>query len=257
MCGRFTLRAPASIIAEQFSLLEAPMLESRFNIAPSQPVPVVLMMPLADSEGGQSHFRGHNPSAEGQIPAAAKIGTVPRQLAMLRWGLIPSWAKDPAIGYRMINARSETIADKPAFRAALRRRRCLVVADGFYEWQRVEKRRQPWFIRMHDDRPFGFAGLWEAWEGPDHSAIESCTILTTDANDLVRPIHDRMPVIIDPADYDRWLDPAITDPAPLLPLLRPYPSDRMTAYPVSTHVNSPTREDAQCVEPIRQMEMWK
>jgi putative SOS response-associated peptidase YedK len=216
MCGRFTLRVSPSVVAEQFSLFEAPMLESRFNIAPSQPAPVVRAAPGPDEP--------------------------PRQLVLLRWGLIPSWADDPAIGNRLINARAETAAQKPAFRAAMRRRRCLVVADGFYEWQRVAKRRQPWFIRMGDDRPFGFAGLWEAWEGADHSAIESCTILTTDANELVRPIHDRMPAIIEKADYDRWLDPANEKPESLLPLLRPYPSDRMMACPVGTLVNSPSHE---------------
>ena len=146
-----------------------------------------------------------------------------RQFVLLHWGLVPSWAKDPAIGNRMINARAETVADKPSFRRALRRRRCLIVADGFYEWQKVGKRRQPMFIHMRDDRPLAFAGLWEAWEGADHSALESCTILTTAANDLVRPIHDRMPVIVAPEDYGRWLDPAVQKPEPILPLLRPLP----------------------------------
>lgn len=222
MCGRFTLRAPASAVANQFLLFEVPLLQPRFNIAPSQPVPVVRLAP--------------GPS------------TPQRQLHLLHWGLIPSWATDPAIGNRMINARAETVADKPAFRAAFQRRRCLVVADGFYEWQRVERRRQPYFIRMRDDRPMGFAGLWESWEGPDHSAIDSCTILTTEANDVVRPIHDRMPVIVAPGDYDRWLDPTAkgTD---LLPLLRAYPSDPMEAYAVSTMVNSPAHDDPRCIEP--------
>ena len=154
-----------------------------------------------------------------------------RQFVLLHWGLVPSWADDPAIGNRMINARAETAADKPSFRTALRRRRCLVVADGFYEWQKLGKRRQPMFIHMRDDRPLAFAGLWESWEGADHSALESCTILTTAANDLVRPIHDRMPVIVAPEDYGRWLDPAVQKPEPILPLLRPYPSEPMEAYP--------------------------
>jgi putative SOS response-associated peptidase YedK len=224
MCGRFTLRAPAGVVAEQFSLLLMPLLEARFNIAPSQPVPVVRMTP------------GHEPPQ--------------RQLVLLHWGLIPSWADDPAIGNRLINARAETAADKPSFRTALRRRRCLVVADGFYEWQRIDRRRQPFWIGMRDDKPFGFAGLWESWEGPDHSAIESCTILTTEANDLVRPIHDRMPVIVEEADYSRWLDPAVDRPEPLRPLLRPYPSGPMTAYPVSSQVNNPANDDPRCVEPM-------
>ena len=161
----------------------------------------------------------------------------------LHWGLVPSWADDPKIGNRMINARAETAADKPSFRTAMRRRRCLIVADGFYEWQTIGKRRQPMYIHMRDGRPFAFAGLWESWEGADHSALESCTILTTSANDLVRPIHDRMPVIIAPADYARWLDPAVQQAEPILPLLRPYPAEEMEAYAVSTRVNSPARDD--------------
>jgi len=216
------LRAPASVIAEQFSLFEVPLWKARFNIAPTQPVPVVRMTPQ---------------------PAAPQ-----RQFVLLHWGLVPSWADDPAIGNRMINARAETAADKPSFRTALRRRRCLVAADGFYEWQKLGKRRQPMFIHMRDDRPFALAGLWESWEGADHSALDSCTILTTEANDIVRPIHDRMPVIVAPEDYGRWLDPAVQQPGPILPLLRPYPSAPMEAYPVSTWVNSPTRDEPRCVE---------
>jgi putative SOS response-associated peptidase YedK len=226
MCGRFTLRAPASVIAEQFSLFETPVLQSRFNIAPTQAVPAVRV--------------AHTPASQAESR---------RELVFLRWGLIPSWAKDRSIGNRLINARADGVADKPSFRAAFRRRRCLVVADGFYEWKRNGKQRQPYFIHLRDDRPFGFAGLWESWEGPDHSAIESCTLLTTEANDLVRPIHDRMPVIVGRADYAQWLDPALAQPEPLLGLLRPYPSEEMAAYPVSTLVNSPAHEDPRCVQP--------
>ena len=222
MCGRFTLRVPASVVAQQFSLFEEPSWRPRFNIAPSQPV---LAVRLASGPG--------EPGREG-VP--------------LRWGLIPSWAGDPAIGNRLINARAETAAEKPAFRAAWLRRRCLVAADGFYEWQRQGKQRQPHFICMRDGRPFAFAGLWESWEGPDHSAVESCTLLTTEANDLVRTIHDRMPVIVAPADYARWFDPA-TPRTELSALLGPYPSDSMTAWPVSTLVNSPGNEDPRCIEP--------
>ncbi len=222
MCGRFTLRAPASVIAAQFSLFEVPFWKPRFNIAPTQPVPVVRMSPQ---------------QAELQ-----------REFVLLHWGLVPSWATDPAIGNRLINARAETAADKPSFRAAMRRRRCLIVADGFYEWQSIGKRRQPMFIHMRDDQPLAFAGLWESWEGAGHSSLESCTILTTTANDVVRPIHDRMPVIVAPQDYQRWLDPAVQKPEPILPLLRPYPSEAMDAYAVSTRVNSPARDEAECIE---------
>ena len=222
MCGRFTLRAPASVLAEQFAIFEIPDLKPRFNIAPTQPVTVARL------------------SGDEQAPT--------RQVATLRWGLVPSWAKDPAIGNRMINARSETVAEKPAYRAAFRRRRCLVLADGFYEWQRAGRAKQPYFIRMRDDSPFALAGLWESWEGPDHSHVESCTLLTTEPNELVEPIHNRMPVILAPDDYDRWLDPSIQTPDPLRRLLAPYPSEPMEAYPVSTHVNSPAHDDPKCIE---------
>jgi putative SOS response-associated peptidase YedK len=222
MCGRFTLRAPASVIAEAFALLEVPPLTPRFNIAPSQLVAAVRETPQSASPT--------------------------QQFAWLRWGLIPSWARDPAIGNRMINARSESVSEKPAYRTALRRRRCLLVADGFYEWQKSGRRRQPYFFRLHQDRPFAFAGLWESWEGPDHSLIESCTLLTTTANALVQPIHDRMPVILGPEHYDRWLDPAIERAESLLPLLAPFPSEAMEAYPVGLQVNSPAHDDATCIE---------
>lgn len=223
MCGRFTLRAPASVIAEEFALFDFELLRARYNIAPTQ-----------------------------MVAAVRRLEEQPnRQLAWLRWGLIPSWADGPAIGNRMINARSETVAEKPAFRSALRRRRCLVIADGFYEWKKDGQRKVPYFVRMRDDRPFGFAGLWDAWEGADHSAIESCTLLTTEANELMWPIHDRMPVIIARGDYDRWLDPALDRAEAIQPLLRPYPSEPMEAYAVSAHVNRPGNEDPKCIEPAR------
>jgi putative SOS response-associated peptidase YedK len=222
MCGRFTLRAPSSVVAAQFGVFEMPPFTPRFNVAPTQPVAVVRYAPGAEE--------------------------LERELVWLRWGLVPSWAKDPAIGNKMINARAETVAQKPSFRAAFRRRRCLVAADGFYEWQRTGRQKQPYFIRMQDDRPFAFAGLWESWEGADHSALETCTLLTTEPNELMEPIHNRMPVILRAEDYGQWLDPAIQTPEPLAPLLRPFPSDEMTAYPVSTYVNSPTRDDPQCIE---------
>jgi len=250
MCGRFTLRASAETIAEQFALFEAPAFAARFNIAPTQPVPVIRMP------------RGETPPR--------------RELVWLRWGLIPAWAKDPAIGSRLINARAETAAEKPAFRAAVRRRRCLVVADGFYEWQRAGagasakgespifaatkigtvpragRTKQPYFIRLRGDRPFAFAGIWEAWEGADHSTLETCAILTTAANELVRPLHDRMPVILSAAGCAAWLDPAMEDPRQFMPLLAPYPSDEMEAHPVGDFVNSPSHDSPRCVEPALQ-----
>ncbi len=222
MCGRFTLRAPASVIAEAFALLEVPPFTPRFNIAPTQPVPVIRAAPAMTS----------------------------RELVWLRWGLIPSWADDPAIGNRLINARCESVTVKPAYRAAFRRRRCLVVADGFYEWQQAGRSKQPYFIHFRDERPFAFAGLWESWEGPDHSAIESCTLLTTVPNAVVAPIHDRMPVILQPEHHDRWLDPMLQKPEALQAVLVPFPGDAMEAYPVSSNVNRPGHEDPSCVESI-------
>lgn len=223
MCGRFTLRSPAGVVAEEFGLLDVEPLRPRYNIAPTQPVAVIRRSP--------------------------KSRDAPRQLVMLRWGLVPSWAADPKIGNRLINARAETVAEKPAFRAALRRRRCLVAADGFFEWRRTGSAKQPYFIRRVDDRPFAFAGLWEIWEGPDHTLLESCALITTEANALMASIHDRMPVILSPDHYALWLDPAMEDPRQLLPLLRPCPSEAMVAHPVSTHVNDPRHDDPRCVVP--------
>jgi putative SOS response-associated peptidase YedK len=222
MCGRFTLTDPDQKMAVQFNLPEVPDLAPRYNIAPTQPVAAVRV--ASDS--------------------------VVRELALLQWGLVPFWAKDPAVGERLINARVETVADKPAFRAAFRRRRCLVVADGFYEWQKVDGRKQPYYIRLRSHQPFAFAGLWEHWEGPDGSVIESCTLLTTEPNDLMSPIHNRMPVILQPKDYELWLDPHTQDPERLQPALLPYPSTAMIAYPVSRWVNSPDNDDPRCIEPL-------
>ena len=219
MCGRYTLRKPPREIADAFDVPEVPELPARYNIAPTQPVPVVRLDP----------DRGR------------------REIELLHWGLIPSWADDPAIGNRMINARAETVAEKPAFRHAFRKKRCLVLTDGFFEWRREGKRKQPFFIRMKDDRPFAFAGLWEDWER-DAGAIRSCTHLTTEPNGVVAPIHDRMPLILPESAYDLWLDPDVNDPKRLQPLLVPYPADEMEAYPVGTLVNSPANDVAECIE---------
>ena len=222
MCGRFTLRAPASLIAEQFALFELPQFLPRFNIAPSQPVPAIRLRPDASPPT--------------------------RELVALRWGLIPGWAPDPSIGDRLINARSETAAEKPAFRTALARRRCLAPADGFYEWQKRGRRKQPYFIHFVDDRVFAFAALWELWEGADHSLIESCAILTTAPNELMRPIHDRMPAILPPDDYQQWLDPALSAAHAAL-LLRPHPAEELRAESVGAYVNSPSHEGPRCLAP--------
>ena len=173
-----------------------------------------------------------------------------RQLAYLRWGLIHAWADDPSIGDRLANARSETAAAKPSFRRACRSRRCLVVADGCYEWQKVNGRKQPYFVGLRGDRPFGLAGLWERWE-KGGEPVESCTILTTDANELMQPIHERMPVIILPEQYGLWLDPRCQDTEKLAKLLRPFPAEGMLAYRVSSLVNNPKNDVRQCVEAMR------
>lgn len=218
MCGRFTLRQPAETLAEIFQLDQVPALEPQYNIAPTAQVATVL------------------------VNQARK-----RQFRLLHWGLIPAWAKDPKIGAKMINARAETVAQKPAFRSAYRQRRCLVLADGFYEWQRAQGKKQPHHIRMRNSQPFAFAGLWEHWQGLGGNQIDSCTLLTTDPSELLRPIHNRMPVILHPQDYDLWLDPEVQDPEALQPLLRPYPSEEMTAYPVSLGVNNPANNNPECV----------
>ncbi len=223
MCGRFSLGTPAAILAAQFQLFKTPAWTPRYNIAPTQEAPTVLKT-SADS---------------------------PRHFKRLRWGLIPSWAKDLSIGSQLINAQAETAATKPAFRSAFRKRRYLILADGFYEWKKENRHKQPFHIRLHDGRPFAFAGLWEHWDAGEGLAIDSCTILTTTPNDLLRPLHHRMAVILEPENYDLWLDPAIQEADRLQPLLRPYPTETMTAYPVSTRVNNPANDHPECVEPIR------
>lgn len=192
MCGRFTLFEPDQVLAREFGVSDFPPRSPRYNIAPSQPITAVRAAPSGSG----------------------------REIALLRWGLIPSWSKDPATGNRLINARAETAREKPSFRNAFRRHRCLIPTSGFYEWQRQERGKQPYFIRMRNGHPFAFAGLWDRWERPDEGAVETCTILTTAANDVLAPIHDRMPVIVPPGEYDRWLDPSLRDPDSLAPLLR-------------------------------------
>lgn len=221
MCGRFSLLAPGELIADLFDLPEAPQLAPRYNIAPTQPVAAV---------------------------RTSRSGT--RELTYFQWGLIPSWSKDPSIGSRMINARSETAAEKASFRSAMRYRRCLVPADGFYEWHQLNGRKQPVRIHMKDERPFAIAGLWEHWQSSDGSEIESCTLLTTEPNRLLESIHNRMPVILSPADFDLWLDPAAQHAGEVQHLFRPYPAEEMAFYPVSSHVNDPRHEDPLCVEPL-------
>jgi putative SOS response-associated peptidase YedK len=227
MCGRYTLTSPAQAIADVFGLdtAEVDALEAsapRHNIAPGQDVWIV----RADRAG------------------------VERELRLVRWGLVPSWADSPAPAATMINARVETVAEKPAFRKAFQRRRCIVPADGFYEWQRRSGGSQPFWIGGRDHRPFGMAGLWEIWRGAGDARIESCTILTTAPNDLVAPLHDRMPVILAPDDFAVWLDPRETDVERLRSVLRTAPSDALVMHPVSTRVNDPRNDDPDCSTPV-------
>ena len=223
MCGRYSLTTEADVITERFvgqSTSEArlPARGARYNVAPSQPVWAV----VHDEE--------------------------PRIVA-LHWGLIPSWAKDKAMGTRMINARSEGIAEKPSFRRAIRTRRCLVLADGFYEWKQEGSFRVPHYIRLKSREPFGFAGLWESWSAPSGETIQSCAIITTAANAFLKRIHHRMPVILPREAEAHWLNPDVQDHQNVLPLLRPYPADDVEGFPVTTVVNAPHNDVPACTEP--------
>lgn len=223
MCGRYSLTTAPEALRRLFDFVAGSNLEPRYNIAPTQPAPVVRMM------------------AEGAA----------RELAMPRWGLIPSWAKDASIGNRTINARSETVAEKPSFRSAFRQRRCLVPADGFYEWRREGGIKQPYRIGMKDGGAFAFAGLWERWLGADDGeAVDSFTILTTEANRKLRPIHPRMPVILAPESYETWLDTSPETVERALAVLRPFADQPMAFYRVSTRVNNPRNDDPDCLTPI-------
>ena len=177
-------------------------------------------------------------------------GSSGRRLDLLKWGLVPFWAKDPTIGNRLINARSETVAEKPAYRVSLRKKRCLVIADGFYEWQGSVSPKQPYFFHRQDGHPFAMAGLWDRWDKGEEAPLETFTILTTTPNEVVAPIHKRMPVILEPGSLDRWLDPSLEDISALIPLLVPAQGSLLEAVPVSTYVNNPANEGPRCVEPI-------
>jgi len=222
MCGRFTLTVDPAELQDSFGGAIFPAkFAPRFNIAPSQPI-------LAVPNDG------------------AKTAD------FFIWGLIPMWAKDPSIGNRLINARGETVAEKPSFRGSFKYKRCLILADGFYEWKANpgQKTKTPYFIHMKDRKPFAFAGLWDSWEGPDGSNIKTCTIITTEPNELMQPIHNRMPVILHPRNYEKWLDTSPQTPENLLPLIQSFPADDMSAHPVSTLVNKPSNDSAELVVPV-------
>ena len=223
MCGRFTLTVDPADLQQTFSDYTFPSrFAPRFNIAPTQPI---LVIPNDDKYKADFFV----------------------------WGLIPMWAKDPRIGSRLINARAETLAEKPAFRGSLKYKRCLVLADGFYEWKTVagKKSKTPYFIHMRERKPFAFAGLWDSWNSPEGSLIKTCTIITTEPNELMSLIHNRMPVILHPRDYAKWLDPSPQTPDQLKPLFKPFPADAMDAYPVSMQVNKPANDMPELVVPAK------
>ncbi|MGE5154602.1 MAG: SOS response-associated peptidase [Bdellovibrio bacteriovorus] len=221
MCGRFVQYSHPEVYASQFDLdafCEAP---PRYNLAPTQPV-----LAIRCREGAG------------------------RVLVPLRWGLVPAWSKGPDHRYSMINARAESVSSKPAYRKAFRHRRCLIPAEGFYEWKAENGAKTPFLIQRKDGAPFAMAGLWERWHGADGSDLESCTIIVTDANDLVSRIHDRMPVILSPQDFEAWLDPEMTDTNRLMDLLRPTDPDPWTLHPVSRQVNSPRNDGPELLTPV-------
>ena len=219
MCGRFSLISSEELIKRIFRLNRAPV-QLRFNIAPSQDVPVIRI------------------THENQE----------REMIDMRWGLIPSWAKDSAIGNRTINAKSETLFEKPSFRKAARLRRCLIPSDGFYEWKKEGKTKQPYFIYMKDRQPFAFAGLWETWKQENETPIHSFTIVTTQANPLIESIHTRMPVIVPPDCHDAWLDPNEQSPERIASLLHPFPEEKMALHTVSASVNNPRFDAPECIQ---------
>lgn len=222
MCGRFVQFSPSRVYADMFGILgPLPDLPPRYNLAPTQPV-------LAARASGRSGI----------------------ELVTLRWGLVPSWSKGPDARFSMINARAESVHQKPAYRGPFRYRRCLIPSEGFYEWQAEDGRKQPWFIQRADGLPFAMAGLWERWQDPAGNELESCSILVTRANAAIAPLHERMPVILDAEDWPAWLDPANQRADGLLPLLQPYGGAPMHRYRVSTRVNRPSNEGAQLIEPL-------
>jgi putative SOS response-associated peptidase YedK len=221
MCGRFTLQIPAELLAELFSLTDPAEIPARYNIAPTQQVAVIRQL---DGAGNRLDF--------------------------LKWGLIPSWAKDPSIGSRMVNARSETLEEKPAFRNSFKFRRCLVPASGFYEWELLGGKKIPRYFCLREGAAMVFAGLWESWQAPDGASVESCTILTTTANSLIEPLHLRMPVIVQPGDFSLWLDRDLTDPGKLKRLFQPYPAEGMEGWSVSTLANSVKNDHPDLIEAV-------
>lgn len=224
MCGRFRLSRRKQIVEEHFDCSSDEQdWEPRFNIAPTQLVPVVRQHPKEPI----------------------------RNLSVMKWGLVPSWAQDPSVAASMINARSETAWQKPAFREALKLRRCLIPSDGFYEWQRKGSSKQPFCFEVNEGQLFAFAGIWDRWKDPCNGWIKSFSILTTTPNAVTSAVHNRMPVILNPQDYDLWLDPGLQDPTAVSPLLKPYDPQQMRHYPISTRINSVANDDEECCRTVR------
>lgn len=224
MCGRYTLSTPSDLLADLMEVQAKPELTARYNIAPSQ---------------------------EATIVRVAGTSAPDRELTLLKWGLVPFWADDLSIGHRMINARAETVGEKPSFRTSFKRRRCIVPADGFYEWQKTGSGKQPYLFRQQNRQPFGMAGLWDRWEKGEGQPLETFTILTTQANELVATAHHRMPVILSQAHIDLWLDPSANSEADFGALWSPYPAAEMEGFPVSTYVNNPANDTPRCIEPLK------
>jgi putative SOS response-associated peptidase YedK len=224
MCGRYRLTRKKEILAEHFGIEPDDHWQPRYNVAPAQDVAVIRQHP----------------------DEPKRIGST------MRWGLIPFWSKDPKLGYKMINARCEGIAEKPAFREALKKRRCLIPADGFYEWQKSGDKKRPFCFTLSDDGLFAFAGLWERWKDPEGKIVETCSIITTTPNALCQDVHDRMPVILHPEDYDLWLDPGFHKTEDLCALLKPYEAEQMKRYEVSPRVNAVKFDDPECAAPLAQ-----
>ncbi|HEX5772773.1 MAG TPA: SOS response-associated peptidase [Geomobilimonas sp.] len=223
MCGRYVLTITLELFIKHFGLKEIPNWPARYNIAPTQKVPVIRQF----QDG-------------------------PRQVDLLRWGLVPSWSKELSGG--MINARGETVNEKPSFRHAFRQRRCIIPASGFYEWRKIGNRKTPYFIHRANHDPMAFAGIWDTWRSPEGENMETCAILTTQANAVVAKLHDRMPVILPCASFDDWLDPQLHDPAVLSKLLVPCPPETIATYPVSTLVNKVGNEGPECIEEVDEVD---
>lgn len=223
MCGRYTLISAPQAIRALFRYAEQPNFPPRYNIAPTQPIAVV------------------------------RLTNRQRQVVLMRWGLLPSWVKDPKAFSLIVNARGETVLDKPSYRAAMKRRRCLIPADGFYEWKTTGASKQPYYVRARSGAPLAFAGLWETWAGPNGEEVDTVTIVTTEANGTLRPVHDRMPVIVPPEAFDIWLDTDNVDDRTAAALIVPAPDSLLETWPVSTDVNRVANDNAGLIDPVAEM----